>query len=486
MSQDSDYYEILGVIPEATPEVIRVAFNSLLKGFPKDTTPEDPAFQQILQAYKVLSNNKRRATYDALIKKAAASLKVDVQASRHSLELSETEQLAYLLIDIHSKAQKLNSQTPLNLSLVIDRSTSMRGERLDKVKAAVNILMSKLTSDNILSVVTFSDRAQLVIPAGHVANDIHVTAKINSIQASGGTEIFQGLFAGVEEIRQAPLTNYVNHLILLTDGRTYGDSEKCLELAYLAAEEGINFSAIGIGTDWNDEFLDKLVAPSSGHTAFIENPEDIINHLGEQIKGLGQIYAQNLRLSLDFPQDITVESGFKLTPFAQPLTIEESQINLGSIEGRVPLSFLLELKIAPQQRPSRINVPLNFLADIPSQGIKNDLASARVQFLVLKDAPPADPSPILIKAVRMLNMYRMSEKVQDDVEAGKTDEAAARLGHLSTRLLEMGQTKLAHQAHTETTRLASMGSVSEEGRKRLKYGTRALLQLVDWDSTKDE
>ncbi len=486
MSQDSDYYEILGVIPAATPEVIRVAFNSLLKGFPKDTSPEDPVFQQVLQAYKVLSNSKRRATYDALMKKAAASLRVDVQASRLSLELSETEQLAYLLIDIHSKAQKLNPQTPLNLSLVIDRSTSMRGERLDKVKAAVNILMARLTADNLLSVVTFSDRAQLVIPADHVAYNIHVTAKINSIEASGGTEIYQGLSAGVEEIRQAPLSNYMNHLILLTDGRTYGDSDKCLQLAYAAAEQGINISAVGIGTDWNDEFLDKLVAPSSGHTAFIENPEDIINHLGKQIKGLGQVYAQNVRLSLDFPEDVTVETGFKLTPFAQPLTIEDRQINLGSIEGRAPLSFLLELKIAPQQRPNRINIPLNFLADIPSQEIKNDLVSAQVQFLALKDASAASPSPILIKAVRMLNMYRMSEKVQDDVEAGKTDEAAARMGHLSTRLLELGQAKLAHQAHTETVRLASMGSVSEEGRKRLKYGTRALLELIDWDSNKDE
>lgn len=486
MSQDSDYYEILGVIPDATTEVIRVAFNSLLKRFPKDTTPEDPVFKQILQAYKVLSSSKRRATYDALMKKAAASLKVDVQASRNSLELSETEQLAYLLIDIHSRAQKLNPQTPLNLSLVIDCSTSMRGERLDKVKAAVNILMSRLTSDNILSVVTFSDRARLVIPAGHVANDIHVTAKINGIQASGGTEIYQGLFAGVEEIRQAPLTNYMNHLILLTDGRTYGDSEKCLQLASAAAEQGIGFSAIGIGTDWNDEFLDKLVAPSSGHTAFIENPEDIIEHLGQQIKGLGQIYAQNIRLSLDFPQDVTVEAGFKLTPYSQPLTIEESQINLGSIEGRAPLSFLLEFRIAPQASPGRINVPLNFLADIPSQEIKNDRVSSQVEFLALKNAPVSAPSPLLVKAVRMLNMYRMSEKVQDDVEAGKTDEAAARMEHLSTRLLEMGQAKLAHQAHNETVRLASMGSVSEEGRKRLKYGTRALLELIDWDSSADD
>jgi hypothetical protein len=126
--------------------------------------------------------------------------------------------------------------------------------------------------------------------------------------------------------------------------------------------------------------------------------------------------------------------GFKLTPFAQPLTLEKDQIKLGDIEGQTPLSFLLELNITPQSSETKITLPLKFLADIPSRGIRNRAFSDQFQLLVVANAPRAKPSSGLIKAVRMLNMY-----------------------------------------HEETQRLRRMGTLSEEGRKRLKYGTRALL-----------
>jgi Ca-activated chloride channel homolog len=80
-----------------------------------------------------------------------------------------------------------------------------------------------------------------------------------------------------------------------------------------------------------------------------------------------------------------------------------------------------------------------------------------------------------VKAVRLLNMYRMNEKVMDEVEAGQLESATKRMQHLTTRLLEAGQTRLAQQAHLEGERLSNMGSLSSEGRKKLKYGTRALL-----------
>jgi len=47
--------------------------------------------------------------------------------------------------------------------------------------------------------------------------------------------------------------------------------------------------------------------------------------------------------------------------------------------------------------------------------------------------------------------------------------------HLSTRLLEIGEPQLAQQAYSETQRIATMGSLSPEGRKKIKFGTRSLL-----------
>ncbi|MFQ5437012.1 MAG: hypothetical protein ACE5FD_19310, partial [Anaerolineae bacterium] len=98
-----------------------------------------------------------------------------------------------------------------------------------------------------------------------------------------------------------------------------------------------------------------------------------------------------------------------------------------------------------------------------------------VQLFVFRHPPQATPPPDLVKAVRLLNLYRMNERVWEDVEAGDLDNATRRMRHLSTRVLEAGKTKLAQQAFAETERLATVGHLSGEGRKRLKYGTRAML-----------
>jgi Ca-activated chloride channel family protein len=279
----------------------------------------------------------------------------------------------------------------------------------------------------------------------------------------------------MQELQKAPLAQYANHLILLTDGHTYGDAEECLRLARQAAAQGIGISAFGIGAEWNDQFLDKLVAASGGRSGFIESPTQIIDYLQERIMGLGAVYAQNLRLSLDFPKSIALQDAFKLAPFSQPLASGTNELTLGDVENRLPVSFLLELTVAPQPMETRITIPLNFLVDVPGQQVRERTLKQQFQLLVLSQETSLEPPVALVKAVRMLNIYRMNEKVWDEVEAGQLDVATTRMRRLTTRLLEAGETKLAQQAHAELERLHTMGTLSLEGRKKLKYGTRALV-----------
>jgi hypothetical protein len=81
----------------------------------------------------------------------------------------------------------------------------------------------------------------------------------------------------------------------------------------------------------------------------------------------------------------------------------------------------------------------------------------------------------LTDAVQALNFYRLNEKVWEEIEDGDLSKATTRMRRLTTRLLEAGHTQLAQQAYAESERLSNMGSLSHEGRKRLKYGTRSLL-----------
>ncbi len=467
-----DYYAILGVSREATDNEIREAFANCLSQFPADVSKENnPAYEQIMLAYNVLSDPVRRETYDSLVAETAVpALEITVQSSRDELPVSDSPQLVYLFVNIKPPQAENQSNQPLNLSLVIDRSTSMKGERLEYVKSALELLIEKLSPEDIISIISFSDRADVVVPSQPIDDKRSLLFKIRSIYTSGGTEIYQGLQAGMKELRQVNLAEHTNHLILLTDGHTYGDADQCLSLAQQASKLGVGFSAFGLGTEWNDKFLDKLVAPSGGQSQYIENPAQILDYLQQRITGLGTLHAQDLRLTLDFPQTVIPKFGFKLAPFAQPLSLESEEIKLGNIEGRHALSFLLELGVEPQKIETRIGLPFNFTTSQPKQSFNH-----RHQITVLSEASPQPPPTEIVNAVRLLNLYRMNEKVLDDVEAGHLDAATKRMKHLTTRLLEAGQTRLAQQAHLEGERLANMGTLSLEGRKKLKYGTRALL-----------
>lgn len=479
MSQKQpDYYRILGVKGQDSLATIQAAYERAKKAAANGAKTD----QQLVQtAYEVLSNADRRAVYDDLLQEAQQpDLQINLDLSRDTLVVSDQEQLIYMLVEITADRQDNDhhSQRPLNLCFVIDRSTSMKGERLKRVKEAVNLIFEKLTPDDVISLVSYSDRAETNVAATDNTNIRLLQSRINAITASGGTEIYQGLVAARRQLSSANLSQYNNHLVLLTDGHTYGDEAQCLELAQTMADKGINISAFGIGTEWNDQFLDQLVAPSGGRSDFIESPEKVLQQLQGRIQGLGTVHAQNLRLLPRLPKSATISYGFKVAPFTQPLPLATDEIKLGDLEGRSPLSFLLEIKIAPQAREARLRLPLEITADFPTTAVSQQNKSYQVdaQCLVLSDPPePQSPSPFLTKAVRMMTLYRMNEKAWADVQAGNFDQATRRMRHLTTRLIESGETNLAHQAQMEAERLTRLGTMSIEGRKAIKYGTRALL-----------
>lgn len=478
-----DYYQLLGINRHASTEMIEIAFaakrtTAIQQGINPDT---DAPFQQIEYAYELLRDPQRRDFYDSLlVETAVPTLQLNVTVSNTQIPILDTPQLFYLLLKIqpHELAEK--QQLPLNLCLVIDRSTSMRGERLQRMRTAVQLVCEKLAPGDVLSLISFSDRATVVLPAAPINEQQDTREKIAAIEASGGTEIFQGLSAGVQQMRQVALDAYTNHLILLTDGHTYGDEIDCLQLAQTVAQENINFTAFGIGTDWNDQFLDALVAPSKGQSGYIDQPQTILAFLEERINGLGAVYARNVCLHTKWPGFTTLQDAFKLTPFAQPLKANTPKIALGNIEGRVPLTCLFVLQLLSPPIPTRVKIPLRITAEIPGHSDQTLQETIRLQLLttVAQTKPPAN----LVKAARLLNLYQLNAKALQAAESGDLRLAAQRMRHLTTRYLEAGQSQLAQQASLEAQRLEQTQALSAEGRKRLKYGTRMLFnQTVIFD-----
>lgn len=405
------------------------------------------------------------------------------QSSRESISARDEDQLLYLLVSVKRPQIDSAEYLPRNLSLIIDCSTSMKGDRLNNVKSAAVAIVEGIGPQDKISIVPFSDRAEVIYSADTVQNKKVLISQINSMSASGGTEIYQGLEKGYNEIRKSRLDSYSNHMILLTDGRTYGDTKECLNLANEAADRGVDINAFGIGADWNDAFLDKLVAISGSQAIYIEKPSQAMGHLQDKIEGLGDVFAANFRLIDDFPENIALLSVFKISPYAQHFTPDGLDIRLGSLEAGSPLAILLELQVQVDNSSEKFQIPIKLLSDIPSKHIKNYAIGIEFDLPVGDRIDPVDPPVQVVEAVRALNLYRMNERIWRDIEGGDIPLATRRLHQFSTRLLEAGHVELAEQIQLETERLKVMGAYSESNRKRLKYGTRALItQNLGFDS----
>jgi len=478
-----DYYALLGVSREASAEEIKRAYlASARKLHPDKNTAagETELFLGVQQAYEVLSNPKSRAEYDAAwpaSKQPALPYEYRVMYSRPALLRINEPQMFYVVLELRTPPEaRKTSSPPLNVALVLDRSTSMQGEKMDVLKAAAIQVLRNLRPQDILSVVTFSDRAEVIIPAAYHQDRTRLEARIQMIQPSGATEIYQGLEAGVKEVMRSLDPKRLNHVILLTDGRTYGDEQLCLDLATRLAERGIGITALGVGGEWNDIFLDVLSTRTGGSASHISEPQDIKRLLLEKFDALAQTFAEEVSVELNPVDDVNLASVFRLQPNPSPIPVDGLKIPLGSILQDTSTRILFEYIIQPKAVQSE---KLTFMDGIVRVSISAHPLPVPPLRLTLQrpvsDSPAADlPPPEVIHALSRLMLYRMQERARMEVEKGNIQNATRQLETLATNLLAQGERSLAQTIMLEVDALQKQHALSDEGGKKLKYGTRAL------------
>jgi Ca-activated chloride channel family protein len=481
--EQQDYYILLGIPRDASPEEIKRAyFKAAQRLHPDKNTAagETELFMDVQQAYEMLSNPVRRAQYDAILppeQKIVLPYQYRLLHSRPNLVNLDEPQMLYLIMDLQAPAEARQSPSPpLNVCLVLDRSTSMKGEKMDVVKSTAIQVLRNLRQQDILSVVAFSDRAEVIIPAAYHPDRLRLEARIQMIQPSGATEIYQGLEAAVKEVMRSLDSKRVNHIILLTDGHTYGDEQHCLALAAKIAEHGIGISAMGIGQEWNDVFLDVLATRTGGSSAFIADPQDIKRLLLAKFNALAQTYADDVTLEFNELDGIELSYAFRLQPDPAPVMIDERPLRLGSILQDTVTRVIFEYIIAPKAVKSDVltfvDGSLNVL--ITSRPLPVPALRLHLQRPV-SDLPETDPPPQeIVQALSRLMLYRMQERARKELEKGNVDVATRQLQTLAANLLSQGERSLAQTIMLEVDHIHQKNTLSAEGSKKITYGTRAL------------
>ncbi len=481
----AEYYNLLGISFDAEPEEIRSAYFEAARRLHPDANPDPSNHEQFLRvqdAYDILSNPIKRQNYDLTLPDAAKiplTVGMSIRTSRSVIPAMNEPQLVYALIDLNCTGDPDPSRLPpSSICLVIDRSTSMRGERIEMVKANVTQLVRHLRPSDMISIVAFSDRAEVVLPPSRVNELTKLEGKVGLLGTGGSTELFQGLEAGVDLLRRSPENSLVRHLVLLTDGHTYGDEENCLQLARAAQEEDISMSAMGFGSEWNDTFLDQLVSISGGTTVFVTSPKDLTNYLAQKMESIGVAYASSVNLEIENDPSIEIRYAFRLRPDLGPVEIG-NPIPLGNLHYGKGISLLLEIFVdAIPANARELNLGKGRIVfKLPSQVIN----TGRLTFEILRPVAPEVereiPPAAIVEALSKLTLYRLQERARSEVESGDIADATKHLHHLATHLLARGDRELAHTVLVEAEHIQQSRRFSKDGDKKIKYGTRALLLL---------
>lgn len=329
----------------------------------------------------------------------------------------------------------------VNLAIVLDRSGSMAGQKLERAKDAAIEALRHLGPMDMFSVVVYDHNVSTVVTAQHATNIEWIEGRIKQIRSGGNTALFGGVSQGAAEVRKNLDGNYVHRIILLSDGIANVGPSSPEDLGRLGAaliKEDISVTTVGVGTDYNEDLMTSLSQNSDGNTYFVESSRDLSRIFTAELGDVLSVVAKKVNIIIELPNGV------------KPLNIIGRE---GRIKGRiVELSLnqlygsqekyaLIEVEIPEgKSGEKRIIAYVNVSYENPFTQ-KKETSSGRVYARFSKDRLKVKKSAnIAVQKEYYLNLNAISqERAISLSDKGKKNEAVSELKKSADKLREVGQ-----------------------------------------------
>ena len=401
---------------------------------------------------------------------------------RSPLPATEAPQVAYLLLEATPVVAPAVA-VPLNFCLVLDRSGSMQGAKLAGLKTATRGLIETLTPDDMVSIVIFDDTVQTLVPATPATNKAALLNAVEAISELGGTAMSLGMQAGQAELLKHMGSDRLSHMLLLTDGQTWGDEELCRTTARDLGAQGVRITALGLGAEWNEQLLDDLAEATSGTSDYIADPEQISRFFQRALRAAQGTVATETRLLLRLARDVTPRAVYRATPTIanlgyQPIGASEVAMKLGDLvadqTGSLVVDLMLPPRVAGTFRIAQAELHYTPVGSSKPELVKQDL-------LLTFSADPTTPTydPRVMNLVEKVTTFKLQTRALAEAEAGNLAGATQKLRAAATRLLDLGELELAEKTNQQAAQLEQGTGLSAESQKEIKYATRRLTQKLE-------
>lgn len=438
---------------------------------------------------------------------------------------SDQPQLVYALLE--PRLPRRGESAPVNLGLVIDVSASMRiplltpkqfedlaGQGLvhevvadgipvwqfenistsvlqryprpiDYVVDALKVVLEQTRPGDRLSLVAFAARGETLLPliAGRDKRQLRPIIKaLESLNLGDDTYMGAGMALSFQELQRGTAPEFATRMILLTDGFTR-DHQSCRAWTAQAAAAGYTISTLGLGTEFNEDLLIPIAEETGGRAHFVDDPGRLPGIFRAELAAAQAVGFRRSELKLQLTPGVELRRITRVKPalsHMKPGTNSGGSysIPLGDLEWGAPPAFLMEL-IVPARGEGEYRLAQAVLSSDP---VGAGRVTARADLVTeFARGPAADVAADarVMGYVERVVAFALQTRALEEAAAGDVAQATRRLQAAATRLLDMGETKLARTLQKQADALEGRAAMDATATKQLQYATRQITRRLE-------
>ncbi len=403
----------------------------------------------------------------------------------------------YAAIDVEAVKHAGGERPPVNLAVVIDRSGSMSGDKIEHAKAAARRLVNVLGDRDRVAVVSYGSDVSVDFYSQPVNDSTRASLfrAINSIAIGGGTNLSGGFQRGYSEVSKWKSPETINRVILMSDGHANIGITNHAQLTALstnALSSKVSVSTIGVGLDYNEDLMANMANEGAGNYYFVDRSETIVAIFDKELQGLASTVARNTAIVLKLGEGVTVG---EIHGFASQVSGNQVYVSLAEFASEEKKNILLKLKVDGSKLGDRPIIETSMSYD----DMVNDKPGHHAQ--ALKSVVTTDNSKLnqmvnvdVVARVQQVEVAKTMQDAMNMYDRGESEQAAQRLGEAQQQMREnrgkydfknSGRYDAADKEMDEMKsqiQAAPAAAKSESGRRMIKSKkarSNAIFQSVD-------
>lgn len=327
-----------------------------------------------------------------------------------------------ILVKIISPAVAVSlERPPLNIGLVIDRSSSMNN-KIELVNQAVNYLVQQLLPSDRISVTIFDREVRTLVYSQLAIDKTNIIRLLQHIRLGQGTALHSGWLAGSMQVLKHIDPNYLNRVILLSDGFANIGEQNIDEILIdveALARQGLSTTTIGVGNVYDEDSLLAMAFNGRGNYYYLESCQQLQKIFHHELEDLIPTVGNNVNIAIAPQGNVEIEDIFNY------LEVDHcGRFVLPDLVRGNSSEMVVRLKVPQQLKPKNLcNFWLNW--DAPLQQERQKLqASLELPVVSFGQLQEFLPHPEVQQHLILMIVARAKKEIWRQLERGDFDSAS--------------------------------------------------------------